>query len=233
MGKVLIIEPHADDALFSLYSIMSNSDCKSIDILTCCTHKNGRSSSRLPEYIQSIDKVTSLDYSENNFLWSIKNFNHNDINRISKDPEMDTYQVTRNYIKEVAPYYQSLQELSNLITEYLKGCDYEMIYVPAGIVHPFHIITTHAFIMSNYKLNYPVVYYAERPYTHKKFTYRILDDFIKYHLSKGYCKVNLSYDGNDKEFIIEQVYPGELQGFHWDRPKILELPEMIIHKEGN
>lgn len=236
MSKVLIIEPHADDALFSLYSIMQKLSDKSIDVLTCCTHPptDGRSSAKLVEYIPQISKVTTLSYTEDKFLWSTKPYTHYDINRLAKNPEIDTYKYTVNALvhNKTMSYSQGLSDMTKLIQDYLSSNQkYSVIYIPIGIVHPYHILVTNAVLNLSNKLESDLIFYAERPYSCKKYVQRIISDFVSHHLPEDYSKLELTYDGKSKEQVINKVYPGELNNFHWDLANLLEVPELIFAKD--
>lgn len=228
--RTLIIEPHADDALFSTFSIMSDTS-KVIDVLTCCTHSDGRSSDKLVDYIPTVKSVTTLSMTEDNFLWSSKSFNHHDVNRVAKDPEVCTYTWTQFRTKwDNSEYEEALTQLTQDVVVQLNA-GYDEVYIPVGIVHPFHILVAEACqsALSQIDSEVEVYYYAERPYSHKKFTYRIYEDFKK-NYTPGYVSELKTYDGSLKGKIIEKVYPGELANFHWDLDKILEFPELILER---
>lgn len=229
MCKVLIIEPHGDDALCSCSSILRNKNVE-IDILTLA---ESRSSEDLHRIYPSIKNTTyrmckDIDYGLR--------------------PKVSTYEIHNLYVdgKDAYEYYlnRTFEELWGInsmdmetLYEYsktLEGIDFEsyrFIFIPTGLVHPFHIITRE-FVESylGHAYDDKIIFYGDKPYLGNRYARECLECFRKaYNLQR----LELQYADREEEVkeVLKLVYPTELSMLRFSSQALLHDPDVFLASE--
>lgn len=224
--KILILEPHGDDALLSCHSILKTNN--EIDILTL----SERPSDGLKNYYKSINNVEFLGFPN---LWY----------RNGK-PILNTHQVHRefkeglpisnNYVNKLIEiygneYYDDLNMVKTVIKDDYNN--YDIVVCPIAVVHPYHVIVREAWKSINSEI--PTLYYADKYYIQNRYAKEMYEDLVKsMKLDKEY---NSGYNRLDKENkiiseILCSVYPSESQLLRFYSDIILWYPCKYAYKSN-
>lgn len=209
--NLLIIEPHADDALLSTYSLITQ-DLFDFDILTCCNHKDGRSSKDLARYFTNLSKVKILHLSESNYLWDNKGYNYSDVYHFKRS--INAYDHLLDLVKSTKSFISDLVEIELGISQLIKNNHYDYVLAPFGLMHPYHILVAEACkeVIPCIFLNF---YFELNHYNMKSVQDRLikkgglLDSRITELKSEPFVKFD--YNHKAKYDIFKEVYPSELK----------------------
>lgn len=230
--NVLIIEPHGDDALFSMFDICKlykSGRISKLDILTLA----GRG---------SYDFVSAGYASESRFLdledidFKDRPTKHTEVNRLFKN-NIDLESHFSGLILE--RYENQMIDL----TEALKVINfdtYDYVVTVAGVAHVNHILARIA--ACNNVDRSKLILCSDVPYSHKVYGRKLLNSAI----GQGY---KLKYGSNGKNFINEKIeclkkyYPSETLFLRWDKDNIAKpceywyksdnkLMELLDHENG-
>lgn len=207
--RLLVVEPHADDAHLSAYSLLSRIDKVEFDLLTCCNHLD-RSSRGLLKYYSNLSKVRVLSLSEDDYLWSSKLYNYRSIYNLDK--LINTYEYTVAQAKSMSKSYNSdLFTITNALSYIVS--DYDYVLAPFGLMHPFHVLVAEACkdIVDPAQLNF----YYELDHYNKRMIRRLvfdglLDSRIPKIINSQYT-IHFQYDDKVKYEIFKEVYPSEIK----------------------
>lgn len=208
--KILILEPHGDDALLSCNSILDTDN--DIDILTFADY---RSSEELKNYYNSI-KCTK--YLNNNNLWYPEGKFPLNTRIIHKDyiNGINVYDKFIDFISDKfrESYYNSIELSKNsLLREVQNLSKYDIVLCPSGIVHPYHLVINRMWNNINKEYNIPTIYYADKYYIQNRYGKELFNSSID--------SMNLKFSNKDILFnrldtpnrkisdILCKVYPTE------------------------
>lgn len=168
--KVLIVEPHGDDAFISCSSALIQEDLD-ITVLTM----SDRDSHNLDSYYDAVKHTVYIDAPDIHYDLRLKYSTH-DIHRRYLAGE-DLYQ---KYIQDMnhhllVEHRQDYESFVNKIKDSidLLPVDYDLAIIPLGLFHPNHYATWRAsrsFILPNI----PRIYYVDKPYIEKRYVKEIL-----------------------------------------------------------
>lgn len=213
--KILLLEPHGDDALLSCHSILKTDN--EIYLLTFSDH----ASYGLEKYYPSIKKLEFMDFKN---LWYPNG-----------KPILKTYQVHKDYLdgKPIAEDYLavikeifkedwdvSLDHIKNKISDLVSLNNFDIVLCPSAVVHPYHIAVREAWLQFNKNINIPTIFYADKYYIQNRYAKEMYEYLVKSWNFKehnpGY--VQLEEENTKIKDILWDVYPteGKLLRFYSD-----------------
>ncbi|MFA6074243.1 MAG: hypothetical protein WCV63_01980 [Negativicutes bacterium] len=144
--KCLIVEPHADDAIYSCYPVLLNANKKKIVLDTLTVSADG---DRKPENIRRRFLVgQTFDFLLTDY------YNYLELPAEAARDHAEAFKYYRtNY-----EHYVTLQQKMSAFC----FASYDKIYCPFGLVHPMHVVVRQAVdeVVDPTK----VIYYLEQPY---------------------------------------------------------------------
>ena len=216
--KILILEPHGDDAVLSCNSILETDN--DIDIVT---FSDGRTSEGLMKYYPSIKSTRYVGFDN---LWFPDN-----------KPLLRTYDVHRDYNqgKPIARNYdrtlienfgEDYYRAENELYGYLVGAsvdNYDLVLCCSGISHPYHVALRNAMIKYLRGHDVPVLWYGDKYYLNNRYAkefYETLPEVlgVDSEINEGYEEIS---DNLKVQKVMEEVYPTELKLFRFYSPIIL------------
>ena len=226
--KILILEPHGDDALLSCYSILeTNHD---IDILTF----SARSSDGLEKHYPSIK---GLMFCNINNLW------YPDGKIILKTHEVHKAftagePIAHNYLtklKEIfgSEFDEDVEEVKEKILLTLGQSQPDIVVCPISVVHPYHIVVREAW--RSLQLDIPTLYYADKYYIQNRYGKEMYEDLrTELHLDQ---EVNPGYEYLSEKNtrianILCEVYPSESMLLRFYSDIILWYPCKYAYKSN-
>jgi len=144
--KCLIVEPHADDAIYSCYPILLEANKQTISLDTLTVSADG---DRKPENIRKRFLVNkTYDFMLTDYYnWM----------ELAAEDAKDYIEAFKYYRSNYEHYSQLLQKLRDF-----NFGSYDRIYCPFGIVHPMHTVVRQAVDeVADLK---KIIYYIEQPY---------------------------------------------------------------------
>lgn len=215
--KVLVIEPHADDALLGAYSFIQKYPEFEFSVLTCCSHDDlpGRSSDSLTEYLPQIKSVSHLQFSELNYLWDSKGYNYRDIFRLSR--EYNSYEWTLNKAQCRGTYLSDVTELAYKLMEVQSK--YQFVLIPFGLMHPFHLLVAEA-CRASIPPGKSICYFEMSHYNKPTIYKKVVPDGLSKYYSRGYnykSPVKYEYSIDTKFNIFKSLYPTEMKLMEGDK----------------
>ena len=222
--KILIVEPHPDDAVLSCYGYLDKmKEDNDISILNMSS-VDGRNSLKFCEYMG----INCLDISPDGSDVNFKKFRI-PISEIKSHPKPYIYQMSK--YSDIAP--DIIDSCFHKIYGVLESIKPDIVVGPLGIYHPFHVLTRIGFdaAVGKYK-DAKVLLYADKPYSNKQYGLFIIDNALNtdvdaydlYELTKETVRLKLK--------IFRKCYPTE--SIHWDEPGMYQNPEVLfipINKE--
>lgn len=214
--KLLIVEPHGDDAFISCSSALMNDDLLKV-VLTM----SDRDSHRLTEHYESVHQTIFLGAPDVHYDLRIKYSTH-DVHRKYLAGE-NLYEM---YIKDmnhhivgdnIDHYNAFLKEIeSNL---HKIPLDYDLAVVPLGLFHPNHYATWRAAQFFIHRTT-PMIYYVDKPYIEKRYVQEILkcSDYDLYTASVQ--------DKSTRQSIFKDLYPTEQGLLRYSSESILEWKDI-------
>lgn len=226
MARVLIIEPHGDDALISCSSILRNAKHQKV-ILTL----SQRESKGLKDKFPNVEEIIFKDLPD--FHWDNRPVNHHQVNRWHKESK-NTYD---EYLKELQlnPVTRTHVDQSRVNIQWVLDTrgHFDIVIAPLGIVHPYHLAVTCA--ASVLQDQYPVtefIYYSEGPYNGKKYGLLLEDDAIL----RDEMLLRVPHDEDwvgEKKKIYSELYPTETNLFRFSHDEVLRNDERYLVPKVN
>lgn len=208
--KVLIIEPHADDALLSCYDALFSDNEVHIMTLTDETTKN---STKLKDdgIIKELYQLKGLDHSDFKDRVTTPKY-VKDLYKLNKKLMIgrivnDIINLDSNRYELVKSYLNDNYDLIN---------SFDIIYVPVGLIHPDHLITRVLFDDLGINPN-KVVYYEDKPYVKRVYGKMMLEMLTLGMESTHSTGTSMT----DKESNFKKYYPTEKLLLRFDSDEIL------------
>lgn len=225
MNKVLIIEPHGDDALCSCSSIMRDKN----NLVTVLTLSE-RPSDKLKNHYDNIENTIFLDLNDLNYGRRPKVSTH-DIHRKYLNNE-DVYNLYKNLVIETFEEYKDTKEIiKESIKSYLLSDIYEYVVFPLGLCHPYHIVVAESIkelIEDNNLLKRKkFCLYVDKPYIQNRY---VKEMYEFYKSSHNMDKINHDYDGREEEIlkVLKDVYPTEVNMLRFSSDILLRTSDTIL-----
>lgn len=216
--KILILEPHGDDAVLSCNSILETSN--DIDIVT---FSDSRSSEGLRKYYPSINSTTYVGFDN---LWFADNKPLLKTHKVHKDYKQGK-PIAKNYDQTLIDnfgddYYRSENELYNYLLK--SSIDtYDLVLCCSGISHPYHVALRNAMLRYLKSHEIPVLWYGDKYYLNNRYAkefYETLPEILDVdsEINEGYEEIA---DNSLVRIAMENVYPTEVKLFRFYSPIIL------------
>lgn len=220
--RLIVIEPHGDDALLSSSSVIE-SCLKSGIPVELYTIGHSRSSEGMKKY------------------WDLSKYEYHDLPEIdySLRPRINTHEIHRLYKQSQLPhkYVESLiilnEEVSRVyskvygqnsivLKEILKGITPDDILLsPYGLDHPYHILISRIIKEIDPKCN--KILYLEKPYISKRY----IQESLVVDGVKTFISINIEHP-DIKEEVFVSVYPTEKSMFRFSKDTLISDPEEYI-----
>lgn len=232
MCKVLIIEPHGDDALCSCSSILRNNNLD-IDVLTLA---DSRSSSDLVNHYPSVKNVKYLQCEDIDYRLRPKVSTH-EIHKLflegkdvyAKYLDDTLYGLGKSDFTE----YSSWSTIGDMLFKMFSLQSYGYILVPVGLVHPFHLATREIvdFCTKVNCISSRCIYYADKPYLGNRYAKECMESFAK---SLKMHKLEAQYAGRGTKVktILSKVYPTETTMLRFSSKALLEDPDIFLSTDN-
>lgn len=224
--KILIVEPHGDDALFSMFDICKLYKSGIIDQLDIVT-VSGRSS----------ESFKNGGYASSSVYLNLKDIEFKDrptkhtvVNKLFKEGvNLDSY------FNELIMQSNN-EDFNNLMNELkvINFDDYDYVVTNVGVAHLNHIITR--LVLLNLVDCNKLILSNDIPYSCKVYGKKLLDSTVS-NLNRLSLLMESSGCSNDN-FINEKIrclkdyYPTETLFLRWDRDN-LEKPCIYWHGKDN
>lgn len=206
--NILIIEPHPDDCCLSFTHLAKKliHEGNTLSLVSIASFPEPKRSSEL------YCKELGINYISSEFINDIDYDNRIRPNIIKQQPDPVTYQ----FIYYLEMYPDRYLEVQNKVHNFISHVNPDLVITTAGILHPMHVLVTHA-VINGYK----VKYFADSPYQFKQFG--------KYILAKSNLRPSLEYSPTKEEVkeklnLFIKCYPTEVSILRWDRAHF-ENPE--------
>lgn len=224
MCKVLIIEPHGDDALCSCSSILRNKDFQ-VDIITLA---ESRSSTDLPRFYPAVTSTEYLMCKDINYNLRPKVSTHDIHNRFLEGKDVYEYYLHKTFDTLVEMKVPHDKDYTSHALDHIDFDKYTFIFIPVGLVHPFHIITrewVEHHLGSVYDNN--LIYYGDKPYLGNRYAKECLESFME---SLRLGKLELQYADREVEVgkVLKGVYPTETTMLRFSSQALLHDPDVFL-----
>ena len=209
--KVLIIEPHADDALLSCYTTLFNTDYE-VSIMTL-TDETNKDSTKLKDdgIIKELYQLKGLDHSDFKSRLTSPKYVKELYKRDGK-----VIEHLKLKLKELdASRYDKVKDMLDSNINNINSFD--LVLVPLGIVHPDHLVVRE--LVDSMNLETKIRYYEDKPYNK-----RIYGQIMARELSEGMrlIEVILSEDQKvEKVKNLKKYYPTEVAIMRFDGDEVL------------
>lgn len=220
--RLIVIEPHGDDALLSGSSVIELALKSGIPV-ELYTIGHSRSSEGMKKY------------------WNLSKYKYYDLPEIdySLRPKVNTHEVHKLYLqgrlpsKYVENYIMTNEKVSEVydkvygttekvIKEILSDLNEDDILLsPYGVDHPYHILV--ARIINDINPSCRSILYLEKPYFSKRYIRESIPDglFIFFH------EVSIKRP-DTKEEVFVSIYPTEKSMFRFSKDALISEPEEYI-----
>lgn len=221
--KILIIEPHGDDALCSLSHVLADKNKE----ITLYTMGVSRSSEKLKEYYPNIKDYKYFELPEIHFSNVKHLLNTHVFNGIYKDA--GPIECYAHYVDKMSKFME-YTDVVNPLRDILKEISYNKfhaVYIPVGLKHPYHYVL--AKLAEIYAPEFKVIYYADKPYIQTRMMDQILEGWL---YSKGFSKSNIHYvptHGESVKDLLFKVYPTERGMLRFSSKVLLEDANVEIY----
>ena len=208
--KILILEPHGDDALLSCHDVLTNLN-NEITLLTF----SARSSYKLIEIYPTIKRAPYLDTRN---LWFPDGHPLLKTHEVHRD-YLDNKPIYDSYINLLLSvfrqeYIEDYEEVLKSIFQELQKDRYDVVLCPVGLSHPYHVIVSHCWTDEFSKLSrgdVPTVYYGDKHYIQTRYCKEL---FLNYVSSRqlsvtGYGEVIPK--NQNLEDALRVAYPSEVK----------------------
>jgi len=157
MKKLLIIQPHSDDALFSASFALFLPTIE-VQVLTIENdYKRAEEDRQLYSFLNIPIHFLDLDLIDDSYYKHFKDFGNKDVN--SENANRTLLRTLGRRTMDAIEY-----EINSFITRFLKENSGYEILIPLGIGHPFHLFVREIFERRMGLLHY----YREFPHSYKK-----------------------------------------------------------------
>lgn len=218
-SNILVVEPHADDAILSVYDYMTMliKAGNNVSMVTVSTRETSNSRAYCDfvgaTFVES-DNIEDINFKQNRLPFGAV--------RNAGDGSFQ-YQINHYCDKHADTLAKIVDKFADLFGEYQATPD--LILLPLGIYHPFHVLTHVALtsICDTYKL--PYVLYVDLPYGNKEYGKTIIKSASQqYPILRE--KMLDEAEVKQKLYIFRKLYPGE--SIHWDEPGMYKNPEILM-----
>lgn len=229
MPKILIFEPHGDDALISCYHVLKDPE-NEITIITF----SDRSSSKLCEYFSNISETHYLDIPDLHYKYH-PTYNTHEVNRKYKNDEdlyTDYVSMMNELIRNIPEYSDASQKALSyypLFKSFIANVD--LVYIPYGLFHPNHFFTR--VMVENLVEEGKAYYYAEKPYFEKRYIKQIFYSSISHGVNVPMQIHNFPYQEEDSKFkkkVFTSVYPTEVPMLRYSSDIVLNYDDIYVSK---
>lgn len=208
--KVLIIEPHADDALLSCYDTLFSDNEVHIMTLTEESEKNSLPL-KADNIVAEVYSIKGLDHTL--FKTRITTPKYvKDLYKLNK--ELMIGRIVNDIINLDSNRYELVKSYLNDNYDLINSFD--TVYVPVGLIHPDHLLTRVLF--DDLGINPDkVVYYEDKPYVKRVYGKMMLEMLtlgMESTKSTGTSMI-------DKEANFKKYYPTEKMLLRFDSDEIL------------
>lgn len=209
--KILIIEPHADDALLSCYDVLFSDD-NEVHIMTL-TEESEKSSLPLKanNVVAEVYSIKGLDHTL--FKTRITTPKYvKDLYKLNK--ELMIGKIINDIINLDCNRYELIKGYLNENYDLINSFD--AIYVPVGLIHPDHLIARVLF--DDLGINSDkVIYYEDKPYVKRVYGKMMLEMLTLGMKSTQSTGTSMT----DKEVNFKKYYPTEKLLLRFDSDEIL------------
>lgn len=156
MDKILIVQPHSDDALFSCAHVLFNKDYD-VEVLTVENNpKRVAEDEELYSFLNVPYYHLNVEFDDQSYYEYFKKFKD-----VTSDDTRKFFveRFGRQKVDEIRT------ELRNWITGWLKRKEY-MVLAPWGVGHPFHALVRD--VVQNWFCGDNVAYYRDFPHSYHK-----------------------------------------------------------------
>lgn len=225
--KVLMIEPHGDDALLSCLSFIKKNNVD-IDLITF----SDRESEGLFKHYSSIVSTHYYRYPSLGYTNGKPYLETHAVHRGFKngDPIYDNY---TEFIRDhhSTEYKELFDKMVTDIDNYLSRKDYDLVVSPSGLVQPHHVLVRQSVDEALKNKNIPVLYYADKYYIQNRYAKEMYESMklsmksnnsTEIEINPGYSK----YQAPNQEVynMMEEIYPTELKLFRFYSDIIMNVP---------
>jgi len=216
MMKILIVEPHPDDAILSVFGATKKwiAEGNEVSIVTC-SNKPKISSQSYCDLIGA-KFVASDTFSDLDFKTHRLPFN------VIKEQGSQSYLYQRDH------YINSFKQSYDAISAWAMGLvdQYDMAVYPVGLLHPFHVAVGTAFEAAVITHNVSALCYADMPYANKVYGKTLIDSACSANILALYEEFKLDpVDTKHKLSLFHTLYKGE--SIHWDEPGMYQNSEKL------
>lgn len=217
--KILIIEPHPDDAILSCYTFIKTfvEDPDDSVFITNVSPNGMRDSS-------GFCKAIGANYTDVGTVEDI-NFKANRLNprSVSAHPKPYEYQV-EFYIEKFGDH---IDPVSALVSAAIDRVCPDVLFVPVGLLHPMHVITRQACDRVASSRRVETLFYAECPYQFRVYGQKIIDNsgLILFE------EADLLDEAKVMLKMFRTCYPTE--SVHWDEKGFTEHPSRLYERSNN
>ena len=220
--KILIVEPHPDDAILSVFGATRQWVTEGNDVsIVSVAENHQKDSSNYCEYVRVKCLKTKM-FPDVNFKSHRIPFN------VIKEQGNQSYLYQReHYISAHSSVYNELHQwYNNLLSDQLFG-QFDMIVYPVGILHPFHVIVSSVFERICTELAIAAMCYADMPYSNKGYGKVLIESAISSTNLRLYQEIQLAHGEVKRKLqLFRTFYKGE--SIHWDEPGMYEHSEKLF-----
>lgn len=224
--KILLIEPHGDDAFLSCFPLLLSKNVD-IDVLTLI----GRESSQLKESeSMSVINTHYCNLFKDNPDFIYKNLRTKSVHELKRlvKANLNLREALLNDILAFDPKF--LEEFS-YVDKALDYSKYDLIGLPVGLVHTQHLYTSHYCTVLLKDSN--IFYYKDLPYA-KSVSGNLIYTEFKTQLS-DYVEVTPCKPkelAKVKHGLFKELYPTEVKLLRFSSEGCLEMPESFLVKKN-
>ena len=215
---IYVFEPHGDDALLSCWPLLNNSVKAPVTVVTL---GHSRSSSGLMKYLPQVTSTLYLDLPE--LDWKFRGSYAAGAREHRKTAGKDTlfdWQIKATESRNPGDFERAFLALLQCLPKLVSAIHVDDIVVlPVGLVHPYHVLVSHLFqhlLSTTNFLKARVWYYSDCPYNCGKWT---LDVELSHPalLQRSTFEFDVLAQAEFKKQVFLSVYPTEsnlLRFFH-------------------
>lgn len=214
--KILILEPHGDDALLSCFDLLKTDN--EIHLLTF----SERGSEGMVDKFESVTHHEFMNFPNIWYKDGKPILKTHDVHRryLNKEP------ISSQYDDQLHEIYKDNDEwitdkcmIQKAINRYIESGTYDIVVCPAGVTHPYHVLIREAWCTLNYHI--PTLFYADKYYIQNRYSKEMYEDLKKQYgcdteVNPGY--VRLETENKELVDLLYEIYPseGKLMRFYSD-----------------
>ncbi len=217
--KYLIVQPHSDDALFSVAHLLFSD--KDVAILT--VENNGKrveEDRKLYEFLGKPYQHLKVEFDDQSFYGFYKQYK-------SLNPTNCVEYLT-NYFGE-EKLKEIKEALKDYLTKFLSKNDNVRIFTPWGIGHPFHMFVST--IVGKFAKKAKIFYYRDFPHSYKqRAKEQVKEQLVDYELYKSYPVTEIA----DIKWDLAKRFYKSQSGLLWFEQNYIKknLPEEVYVKKS-